>query len=148
MLVASMTSVTNLSWERHPVKTRSMDVVRGAADSLLGGKNPIWKITLPPTWDQMCWFFFEKYRLRQLPLSQISCHQGHWAVIFRGLSQICSSINVDALSPAIILSRLNAECILFMWCCSHKRGTSNYKTTLLFSKATIAQHRRSTGAWN
>lgn len=50
-----MTSVTNLNLARHPVKIGGRDLVQPLTDVTLGEEeNSLWKMTLPPTRDQIC----------------------------------------------------------------------------------------------
>lgn len=51
----STTSVTNLNLKRHPVKIGGSDLVQPITTvTLREEENSLWKMTLPPTRDQIC----------------------------------------------------------------------------------------------
>lgn len=51
----SQTPVTNLNLERHPLKIGGSDLVQPlTAVTLTEEENSLWKMTLPPTRDQIC----------------------------------------------------------------------------------------------
>lgn len=57
----SMTSVTKLNLERRPVEIAGSDVVQHlTAGTVSKEENSLWKMTFPPTRDQICWFFWGK----------------------------------------------------------------------------------------